>query len=667
MKSIKQTYILVIGVLLILVCSAMGVTSYVVARNQMVKTINAELEELAKQGANIVRSYIEGEWRALEDLSALNKIANPSISVEEKTDLLQQIVSQSQVLNIVYADREGNVLAPDGTTVINISKRHYFQEAMKGNKVISDPLEDASTPGRYINTIAVPIYWEKEVVGVLFEAVNTNDISNITNNIQFGDSGTTYMINGETTSVANQDIKMVETGINIVELASEDPKYSDLNKISQSIISGTIGHGHYTYQGQEKYVGYSPVEGTDWYLAVSAVKADVLSGLITMIASIAIATLIILILALLLAFFVANAMVKPIKSVSVVLDQIAGGDFTGDVPTSIIKRKDELGSLARSLEEMKNAVAKIVTTVNSETIQVADNSEIQEENIVKLLGEIEEVSATVEELSAGTQETAASAQEMNAASVEMEESIEAISHKAEEGTQSAKEISKRAEKLRESAVQSRKKATAIYEDSSEALKHSVEDAKGVEEINQLSLEVLQISNQTNLLALNASIEAARAGEAGKGFAVVAEEIGKLAEDSKRTVERIQLVTARVVESVGNLSDNSLELLNFVNDTVSKDYDSIVSTGEQYKKDADYTDQLVADFRSTADRLLDTVQAMVKAINGISAATEEAAEGTSHIAIKTENVVESAKKVADYAKRTKDSSEKLVEAVSIYKI
>ena len=80
------------------------------------------------------------------------------------------------------------------------------------------------------------------------------------------------------------------------------------------------------------------------------------------------------------------------------------------------------------------------------------------------------------------------------------------------------------------------------------------------EIGQ-TLEIInEIAGSINLLALNASIEAARAGEAGKGFAVVAQEVGRLAENTKQSLQDVDDVVSRVQGSTHDvakfINDNS---------------------------------------------------------------------------------------------------------------
>ncbi|WP_456288530.1 methyl-accepting chemotaxis protein [Paenibacillus sp. AK002] len=73
------------------------------------------------------------------------------------------------------------------------------------------------------------------------------------------------------------------------------------------------------------------------------------------------------------------------------------------------------------------------------------------------------------------------------------------------------------------------------------------------------MSVQEIASQIKLLSLNATIEAARAGEHGKGFAVIAQEVSRLSEDTRTTVNRIAGIvsksranTTEVVESINQV-------------------------------------------------------------------------------------------------------------------
>ena len=667
MKSIKTKYLTVILILVLTTCLSGGIASYMIAKKQMVATANTELEELATQGANIMSTYIEGQWRALEYLTAVDIISDPSVSLKDKTSFLQEVVDASDASKIVYADSNGNCLAPYGLSLVNISTRDYFKRSMKGERFISDPIENASTPGQYINTISVPVTWNGKVVGILFEYFDTERISDITNKIQFGDTGTTYAVNAETIAVANQNLDLVKNKESILELAKKDPSYQSFADLTEKIVTGEIGHGSYSYLGTEKYAGFSPINNTDWFLSVTIQKDELLSGLSAMSSGIMIEMLFMMVIAFIITLLVTNSLVKPIKILSNTLDTLATGDFTNEISNLLMKRKDELGKLATSLHTMKTSVSNTLSIVMEETHSVSKNAGTQSESIQILLNEIEEVSATVEELSAGAEETAASTEEMNASSAEIEESIDSIAKKAEQGALDANNISERAITLKENAVQSKELAQSLHMEAEAALKESIEEAKKVNEITKLSDAILQISSQTNLLALNAAIEAARAGEAGKGFSVVAEEIRSLAESSKELVENIQKVTADVIASVEHLTDNANGMLNYINTTVSEDYDNFIANGEQYYSDAKYVSDFVTELSATSEELSATMQAMIQTIHGISTATQEEAEGTTHIADKVEKVVYNAKKVSDYAGDTKNTSDKLVDAISIFKV
>ena len=141
--------------------------------------------------------------------------------------------------------------------------------------------------------------------------------------------------------------------------------------------------------------------------------------------------------------------------------------------------------------------------------------------------------------------------------------MESVANKASEASTTSFDISERANNMMKKSLDSKEKANTMYKNTNENLIKSIEESKDVEQIQILSESILDIIGQTSLLALNASIEANRAGEAGKGFAVVAEEIKNLSEDSAQAVDKIKEVCNRVVESVHNLSNNSLNLLKFI--------------------------------------------------------------------------------------------------------
>lgn len=109
----------------------------------------------------------------------------------------------------------------------------------------------------------------------------------------------------------------------------------------------------------------------------------------------------------------------------------------------------------------------------------------------------------------------------------------------------------------------------------------------MDQIEKLTYEILSIAQQTQLIALNAAVEAARAGKAGKGFAVVAEEVRDLANSSQEAANRIQEVNSVVTAAVYNLSDNAQHLVEYMSESVLKEFQTFVQSGSQYKEDAAY--------------------------------------------------------------------------------
>ena len=374
-------------------------------------------------------------------------------------------------------------------------------------------------------------------------------------------------------------------------------------------------------------------------------------------AIIGIAVVMEVILILVLTLITAS-IVKPLKKSLTHIDEIAQGDFSKEFEQDLLKRKDDFGQLADSLEKMRSEMKELIGEVKSEALEITGMVQEIDTSIRALDDQIENVSATTEELAAGMEETAASSEEINAMSHEIESAAKSIAERSQDGANEADEIRERAVKIKKDTDENDRRTRSIHEEINESLTKALEDIKVVDQINVLAKSIMDITGQTNLLALNASIEAARAGEAGKGFAVVADEIRVLAEQSKAAVAHIQEVTGNVTAAVENLANDAERLLEFVGNDVVESLGGFAEMANSYNSDAANVDSLVTDFSASSEQLLASINGVMDAISDVSKTATEGATGTTDIAEKVGNVVQEAEAIKQKAETTYHSAEKL---------
>ena len=375
-----------------------------------------------------------------------------------------------------------------------------------------------------------------------------------------------------------------------------------------------------------------------------------------------ISTLIEGIIVVLLLIMIIISIIRPLKKCISSIGVMEQGDFSQAMGTALLKRRDDFGKLAASLESMRNEMSGLIGEVKSQATEITRMVQEIDDNIQALDEEIENVSATTEELAAGMEETAASSEEINAMSHEIESAAKSIATRSQDGATEADDIRDRAVGIKKTTTENDERTKATHAEINEGLTKALEDIKVVDQIGVLAESIMEITGQTNLLALNASIEAARAGEAGKGFAVVADEIRVLAEQSKAAVVHIQDVTKNVVESVTNLADGAKKLLEFVGTDVVDSFAGFSDMADSYSNDAGSIDALVTDFSASSEQLLASINGVMDAIGEVSKAATEGATGTNDIAEKTGVVVEKAAEIKEKAEAAHHAADKLQQNV-----
>lgn len=331
-----------------------------------------------------------------------------------------------------------------------------------------------------------------------------------------------------------------------------------------------------------------------------------------------------------------------------------------------IKRNNEIGEVFVGFNLVLDNLEKVF-------VKITDNSNVLKEATDELgnvsnsaEGRIEDISATMQQLAAGMEEVASSVTAITGNAAEVNNNVSVIQTEVNGMKTLASEIRTKADSLSEMCETQREKSTTMMNSITGAVEMAITECKKVEQINELTSDILSISQQTNLLALNASIEAARAGEAGKGFAVVADEIRVLADTSRETANNIQVISDNVNKSVYSLAKSSNQLIEYIRSDVLKDYDNWVVAGKEYAEGAECIDNTMDQLSGRTKELQQIIGDISDSFNQISATVEESTAGITNVSENTQELVYDVQGIAGQARKNLDVVADFEEVVSSFK-
>lgn len=658
MKSIQTKLTVTILIIFVVAMGTLGGLNYWKARELVNNAVISEIKTLTINSAGDVNDWLELHRMEIAALALTPTLQTGDLE-QIKPFLANALKAKGRYAAFGFVGPNG-VGFDSGGVAINLSSRAYFAKVMQGENAISDPVISPAN-GALVVVFASPVKAsDGKVTGMFFGSIELTDIAKKIGEIKIGKTGYAYMLKGDGLTLANPNKELVMKDNPL----KNDKLPASLRQTAERMVKGESGLMIYEYNGVEKMVGYAPVKNAGWSLAISMPVSEAMEGVSALTWISLVTIVIVLVIAAAFIAWFARRIARPIQSLELAANKIAGGDLS--LVSLGIRSNDEIGRLAKSFEQMAHNVRGLIRQISSNAEHLAASSEELTASADQSSQATHQVAVSIQEVAGGASEQMNAANDAASIVTEMSAGIEEIAANASSvatQTETAADKAVKGGTAVDKAVGQMSRIEETVNTSAQVVSKLGERSK---EIGQIVGAISNIAGQTNLLALNAAIEAARAGEQGKGFAVVADEVRKLAEQSDEAAKKI----AALIKEIQQDTDKAVEAMQQGTQEVKTGAEVVNAAGVSFREIADLVTEVsdqVKQISKAIQEMAQGSQKIVESVHKIDDLSKKSSAETQSVSAATEEQLASMEEIATSSRALATLAQELQAAVAKFRM